>query len=121
MDNEKKIVEILKKCSMKIENINNLDGLLIERSVLLNNDAYKEIQKFIPELKEFFSSSSMTSLQSNAAINQKWPLINFIRQILKTINFKLTPIRKCDGYTKDNKKKYRRFFLIEKYKIIEKV
>lgn len=119
MEKEKKILEILNKCSIKIENINSLDGLLIDRTVLLNNETYKEIHILIPELKEFFSSSSMTSLQSNANSNQKWPLINIVRQILKTINYKLTPIRKCDGYTKDNKKKYKRFFLIEKYKTIQ--
>lgn len=116
MEKEKKILEILNKCLIKLENINDLDGLLIDRCVLLNNEVYKDIVIFIPDLKEFFSSSSMTSLQSNANLNQKWPLINFVRQLLKTINFKLTPIRKCDGYTKDNKKKYRRYFLIEKYK-----
>lgn len=116
MEKETKILEILNKCSIKLDDLHNLDGLLIERIVLLNNEIYKEIQKSIPEMKDFFSSSSMTSLQSNAVINQKWPLINFVRQILKTMNFKLTPIRKCDGYTKDNKKKYKRFFLIEKYK-----
>tara|TARA_B100000945_G_C20142353_1_gene484526 strand:+ start:230 stop:589 length:360 start_codon:yes stop_codon:yes gene_type:complete len=119
MEKEKKILEILNKCSINIENINSLGGLLIERNILLKEETYKEIQHLIPELKEFFSSSSMTSLHSNANLNQKWPLINFVRQLLKSINFKLTPIRKCDGYTKDNKKKYRRYFLIEKYKIIE--
>lgn len=119
MDKEKKILEILNKCYINIENINSLDGLLIDRNILLNDEIYKEMQQLIPDLKEIFSSSSMTSLHSNANSNQKWPLINFIRQLLKSINLKLTPIRKCDGYTKDNKKKYRRYFLIEKYKIIE--
>ena len=121
MNKNETIVEILNKCSINITNIDNLDGVLIERDLLLNNERYNEIQKYIPELKKVFSSSCMTALQSNALSNQKWPLINFVRQILKNINYKLTPVRKCDGYTKDNKKKYKRFFLIEKYKIIDKL
>ena len=83
MNKNEKIVEILNKCSINITNIDNLDGVLIERDLLLNNERYNEIQKYIPELKKVFSSSCMTALQSNAISNQKWPLINFVRQILK--------------------------------------
>lgn len=119
MNKNEKIVEILNKCSIHIKNIDELDRVFIERNTLLNIERYNEIQKYIPELKKIFSSSCMTALQSNAISNQKWPLINFVRQILKNINYKLTPVRKCDGYTKDNKKKYKRFFLVEKNKIIE--
>ena len=110
MNKNETIVEILNKCSINITNIDNLDGVLIERDLLLNNERYNEIQKYIPELKKVFSSSCMTALQSNALSNQKWPLINFVRQILKNINYKLTPVRKCDGYTKDNKKNIKDFF-----------
>jgi hypothetical protein len=56
----------------------------------------------------------MTSLQQNAEKNQKWPLINIVRQILNKYNYKMIPIRKCDGYTLDGIKKYKRFFQIEK-------
>ena len=46
--------------------------------------------------------------------NQKWPLINIVRQILNSIGFKLVPIRKANGYTKDKQKIYKRFFKISK-------
>ena len=58
----------------------------------------------------------MTALQKNAEKKQKWPLLNLIRQILKSLYFKMTPVRLSDGYTKEGKKKYRRLFLIEKIK-----
>jgi len=69
-------------------------------------------------LKEVYSSSYMTSLQKTATSTQKWPLINIIRQILKTLDYSLTPVRISDGYTKAKKKKYKRLFKIEKMKSI---
>jgi hypothetical protein len=54
----------------------------------------------------------MTSLQKNADIVQKWPLLNFVRQILNTYGYKMEPIRKADGYTLDGVKKYKRYFKI---------
>jgi hypothetical protein len=35
-----------------------------------------------------------------------------VRQILSVYNYHLTPIRKCDGYTPEGVKKYKRFFKI---------
>ena len=105
MEKKEKILEILRLCSINVANINDLEGVVIERDSLLCHDKYKEIQNYIPSLKIFFSSSTLTSLQSNACNNQKWPVINIVRQLLKNINFKLTPIRKCDGYTINSKKK----------------
>ena len=62
----------------------------------------------------------LTSLQTNAQKKQKWPLLNLVRQILKSNDYKMEPIRKSNGYTKDGKKKYLRFFLIKKFKTIPK-
>lgn len=45
---------------------------------------------------------------------QRWPLLNLVRQLLKVNMYEMKPIRKSDGYTKDGKKKYVRFFLIQK-------
>jgi hypothetical protein len=58
----------------------------------------------------------MTSLQKNADKFQKWPLLNLTRQILNIHHYKMTPIRKCDGYTPDGVKKFKRFFRIDKNK-----
>ena len=49
-------------------------------------------------------------------LKEKWPLLNLVRQILKSNNFKMDPIRKSNGYTKEGKKKYLRFFVIKQIK-----
>jgi hypothetical protein len=58
----------------------------------------------------------MTSLQKNAEQCQKWPLLNLVRQILSVYSYKMTPIRKADGYNNKGIKKYKRYFRIEKNK-----
>jgi hypothetical protein len=80
----------------------------------------KELKERIPELKHIFSSSYLTSLQEPAEKIQKWPLLNLIRQVLRSSNFKLTPKRVSNGYTVDGKKKYKRVFIIEKMKLVSK-
>ena len=114
------IIIFLKKINIQIFNndLNSLDGQLISRDTLLNDITYKNIQEDIPILKNIFSSSTLTSLQKNAKDNQKWPLLNIVRQILKQKNFKMIPIRKCNGRTKEGKKKFIRFFQIQKLKNI---
>ena len=91
---------------------------MIPREQLLSDLKYDEIKKLIPELKKIYSSSFMTGLQKNADKNQKWPLLNLIRQILNAYNYEMEPIRKSDGYTLEGIKKYKRFFQIKKVKQI---
>ena len=61
-------------------------------------------------------SSSLTSLQKSAELEQKWPLLNLVRQVLKSCNYLMKPIRQSAGYDKEGKKKYRRLFRIDKMK-----
>jgi hypothetical protein len=89
-----------------------LDDLLIPREVLLDNAKYDEIKPTILELKENMNSTFLTALHNDAEEKQRWPLLNLVRQILHVYKYKMTPIRKSDGYTIDKKKKFRRYFLI---------
>ena len=114
------IYKFLHKCDFVFDNIEQLDGMLIPRDMLLDEKKYLDISQNIVELKKIFSSSMLTSLQTNAQKKQKWPLLNLVRQILKSNDYKMEPIRKSNGYTKDGKKKYLRFFLIKKFKTIPK-
>jgi hypothetical protein len=110
-ESSKKVLFLSGFCFDELE---NLEGQTISRDLLISYLKYEEVKKYIPELKKNFSSSFMTSLQKKAETNQRWPLLNLIRQILSVYNYHLTPIRKCDGYTKEGVKKYKRFFKIVK-------
>jgi hypothetical protein len=112
MDDNSKL--ILKMAGFEIDELNNIDGLVTPRESLISDDKYDEIKKLIPELKKHYSSSFMTSLQTNAETSQKWPLLNLIRQLLNVYKYKMEPIRKSDGYTLEGVKKYKRYFQIKK-------
>lgn len=109
------VVEILTIVGIDFQKLNNeSDQLIIYRDTLIDPEKYKVAREKIGDLKNFFSSSFLTSLQENAQKKQRWPLLNLVRQLLKVNMYEMKPIRKSDGYTKDGKKKYVRFFLIQK-------
>jgi len=112
MDEHSKNVLII--AGFIFDTLDDLNGYIIQREILLSDNKYEEIQKLIPELKTKYSSSVMTSLHKNAQKLQQWPLINIVRQILHRYNYKMIPIRKSDGYTIDGVKKYKRFFVLER-------
>ena len=109
------VVEILNIVGIDFQKLNDeSDQLIIYRDTLIDPEKYKVAKEKIGDLKKFFSSSFLTSLQENAQKKQRWPLLNLVRQLLKVNMYEMKPIRKSDGYTKDGKKKYIRFFLIQK-------
>ena len=110
------IKEFLNKCSIVFDEFSQLDGMLVPRDILLSKEKYELIKDDIEKMKKLYSSGSLTALQKNASESQKWPLLNLVRQILKSNNYKMDPIRKSNGYTKEGKKKYLRFFAIKKLK-----
>ena len=114
--NEQIIKDFLNKCSIVFDDFSQLDGMLIPRDLLLSNEKYESVREDIEKMKKLYSSGSLTALQKNAEASQKWPLLNLVRQILKSNNFKMVPIRKSNGYTKEGKKKYLRFFAIKQIK-----
>ena len=115
---DKEIIEFLKKCKLQLEDETQLEGQLIPRDMLLSSNTYQEVKAEIAVLKKKFSSSALTSLQSGAQKEQKWPLLNLVRQILRVCNYKMEPVRRSDGYDDEGKKKYKRFFLVKKLKAI---
>ena len=119
MLSEDVIIKFLNECHIVFDDFKQLNGVLVPRDMFLSQNTYENVKEQIPMLKKIFCSSSMTSLQSKAEESQKWPLLNLVRQILKSCNNKMSPIRKSDGYSLEGKKKYKRFFLIEKLKSIQ--
>ena len=114
--NKQIIKDFLNKCAIVFDDFSQLDGMLIPRDLLLSNEKYESVREDIEKMKKLYSSGSLTALQKNAEASQKWPLLNLVRQILKSNNFKMDPIRKSNGYTKEGKKKYLRFFVIKQIK-----
>jgi hypothetical protein len=114
VDKQQQLVAFLNKCGLVCASFSNIEHLVIPRELLLHEDKYLNLKDYIAIFKKQFSSSYLTALQNTALRKQKWPLLNLVRQILKSYYFKLTPKRLCDGYTKDKKKKFRRVFVIEK-------
>ena len=113
------IIKILIKAGFVLSNnIEELDGLLITRDLLIDHEKYTIVKEYLNDLKKMkmFSSSFLTSLHKDAEKKQKWPLLNLIRQILKVNYYRMKPIRKSAGKTNLGKKRYVRYFLIEKLK-----
>lgn len=108
------IKTFLIKCKIVMNSFDDLDGMLIPREIFLDTGLYNSVKEDISILKQVFTSSAMTSLQSTAEENQKWPLLNLVRQILRSCHYKMTPKRVSAGYTKDGKKIYKRMFIVEK-------
>ena len=117
---DKQIIEFLQKCNFKINEAEQLEGQLIPRDLLLSTKMYEDIKPYITELKKKFSSSRLTSLQKDAVKDQKWPLLNLVRQTLRICNYQMNPVRRSAGYDDNGKKKYRRYFLIQKLKTTNK-
>ena len=115
-ENEKNIIIInfLNVCGINFKTISELDGMILYRDNYIFSNNYEKIKPSICELKNFLSSSVYTSLHTDADKKQRFPLVNLIRQILKSINHKLTAKRVSDGYTTDGIKKYKRIFIIQK-------
>lgn len=111
------ILYFLNTCGIICSTIDEINGIIIPREILLNNEIYNKLKDDIPKLKTLLSSTTFTSVQKNASSIQKWPLINLVRQILRKYNYELIPKRICDGYTKDGIKKYKRLFEIKYTKI----
>ena len=93
--------------------------MLIPREMLIDKKKYENVKEHVSKLKQVFSSSALTSLQKDANTKQKWPLLNLVRQILRTNDYAMEPKRKSNGYDDDGKKKYLRFFIIHKKKVEE--
>ena len=110
--------KILNLSGVKFDSLDELDNLFIEREILLDDELkkYSTIKDQLKYIKKNISSSNLTCLHENAQNTQKWPLLNLVRQILRYYKFNMIPTRKSDGYTLDGVKKFKRFFLIEKFK-----
>ena len=115
------VKEFLNKCGIVFEDYKMLDGMLIPRDTLLSQEKYENIKEDLVKMKKMYSSGALTALQKSAEAKQKWPLLNLVRQILKSNNYNMEPIRKSNGYTKEGKRNICDFFIIKKIKSTKEV
>ena len=90
------------------------EGIIIPRDVLLSPDKYEQLKPHITRLKKIFSSKCMTSMHASAEVNQKWPCLNLVRQVLKRMGYDIQPERRCAGHDETGKKLFERFFRVNK-------
>ncbi len=111
----------LNNCKVYFNTYSELDGLMISRDIFLDDEKYYTLikSKDFDKIKQLFSSSLYTALHKSASKKQKFLLLNLVRQILRGLYFKMTPIRKSNGYDKTGKKLFKRYFLVEKMKVLE--
>ena len=69
---ENSIIEFLKNCGFQIDNLDNLNGMMINRKQLLDKNKYIDLTENIVELRELISSSYLTGLQETAIDKQKY-------------------------------------------------
>lgn len=103
---------LLLVCGVDVPASGVLEGIEIDRAMLLEPQRYRDAQEHILAFRELLSSSYLTSLQSTAGVNQRWPLLNLLRQIMRTYGYALKPLRRAAGYTKAGTKLYRRAFRV---------
>ena len=110
------IINLLNKSGISVTSLDSLDGYILERDVLLKDGKLEHMVDEIKQIKKIFTASTINALQKNAKERQKWPLLNLIRQTLKNIRYNMVPFRKANGYDKNRKKIFVRYFKIEKIK-----
>jgi hypothetical protein len=111
---DENVVFILEKVGIFLNEDGTIPEILIPRDVFLDAILYDELKEKIDSLKKVFSSTHLTSLHKEAVNKQQFPLLNLVRQILLVYKHKMVPIRKCDGYTVDGTKMFKRYFFIER-------
>jgi len=97
-------------------NINDYDeifNIVIDFETFKNEDIINNFYSKITDYKKKYHSNSLTCLHKNSLDKQKFPAINFVRQILKCNDLKLKGYYICLGINKQTGKK----ILQRKYKI----
>ena len=111
---EEVVVDVLREIGLECHHIADLDGVEISRDIFISEMESSKFDNLVAKLKKYLSSSCLTALQTSASESQRWPVLNLARQVLRTYRLHMVPVRKCDGRTPEGKKKFKRFFRIER-------
>lgn len=99
--------------NISVSNYNEIFSIIIDFETFKNEDIINNFYNKISDYKKKYNSNALTCLHKNSLDKQKFPAINFVRQILKCNNLKLKGYYICLGINKQSGKK----ILQRKYKI----
>ena len=109
------IKKMLKIYDIECNTEEDLLNISLDLDILRNPEKINELNSLIPLAKENnYNSNSLTCLHKNSLQKQKFPAINFLRQILKCNKYKLKGYYISIGYNKVTGKK----ILKRLYKVI---
>lgn len=108
------ITEIFQFLGHDIINTEDLTSLTFTVESLKDPELIQNLYSIIPKVKKKYKSTSLTCLHQNSMKKQKFPAINFIRQILRCNGYQLNGYYICNGYNKkDGSKILKRFYNIK--------
>ena len=96
------IIEIFEYLGHNITKKEDLTSITLTVESLKNPELIQKLYSIIPKVKSKYKSTSLTCLHKNSMEKQKFPAINFIRQILKCNGYILNGYYICNGYNKHN-------------------
>ena len=96
------IIEIFQYLGHDIKKEEDLTSITLTVESLKDPELIQNLYSIIPRVKSKYKSTSLTCLHKNSMEKQKFPAINFIRQILKCNGYLLNGYYICNGYNKTN-------------------
>ena len=96
------IIEIFQYLGHDIKKEEDLTSITLTVESLKDPELIQNLYSIIPRVKSKYKSTSLTCLHKNSMEKQKFPAINFIRQILKCNGYLLNGYYICNGYNKQN-------------------
>ena len=109
------INNIFKILNHNITNINELYSIKISQEILKNKSIIIKFNNLIPVIKHNninYKTDKLTCMHSNSLNKQKFPGVNFLRQILKQNNLKLKSNIITKNYS-NKRKQYDIYYTIE--------
>ena len=99
------ITEMFGIIGFTCNNEHDLFNIIIDMDILKENTTIQKLYALIPKFKLKYNTSFFTCLHENSIEKQKLPAVNFIRQMLKSNNYKLKGYNVPLGYNKATGKK----------------
>lgn len=111
---ENLLVLIFNMINIKIEKLEQLNNCVYSRDNFISRVNFNNISFLLPKLRNEYPGKIPSNLSDYSLRQQRWPLLNIVRQSLKYYNYIMIPIRESKKNNKNDKRQYNRFFKITK-------